>query len=187
MQHRAKDFAGHVGDPVHTDHGGRDKGACAWALQRVDQTTLSLGLCDVVGDGFMGCGVDDGADVCGQKPWIGHHEFVHRTFEHFDQLFGDIFLHVKATECRAALTRRAERAVHNVAHGVLGQGGAVDDHGVQATCLGNKRCACGAVCCHGLADFERGCGGACESHATYPRVRGECCANSATTGDELQG
>ena len=124
------------------------------ACQSVDQAALAISGGDVIGDGLLRCGVNHGAHVCGQVPRVAHVQFVHRPFQHCQQFVGDILLHIKAAQRRAALARRAERPVDDVTHRMFGQGGAIDDHRVQTAGFGDQRRARRAMRGHDLRIFS---------------------------------
>ena len=82
---------------------------------------------------------------------------------------------------------RLEGAFDDGLHGLLGQGGAVDDHRVEATGLGNQWGAGGAVFGHIGADAQGSGSGAGEGHPVDASIAGQRRADLAAAGQELQG
>ncbi len=171
MQHGAEHLSLEARDPVLQGNQGRAyEMACFWGFKLFDQTGLTAGRLNMsldIGEGYIR---DDGRDIGFQRPWIAHHQFIHRAFEHFEEWLRDVFLHIEHPQRRAALACRLEGGGHDIAHGLFGQGGGIDDHCIQATCLGDQRgrgvhhlghCAVDALC---------GRGGACEADAIDPRI-----------------
>ena len=170
MQHRAEDLALEIGDPVHADHHGGDEMALAWRLQLVDHAALRARLCDIIGDIALSFCVNHRADIGGEIPRIAQAQLVHRPLDHLDQMRRDILLHIEAAQRRAPLPRRAERPRHDIAHRLLRQGRAIDDHRVKAACLRDQRRADRQMIGHGGANPHRGRGGAGEDHARNTRI-----------------
>ena len=86
-----------------------------------------------------GLGIDHRAHVGGQQGRVADIQLGERAADHLDHAIGNAFVHTQQTQRRAALTRRTEGALHHRIDHLLGQGGAVDDHRVDAAGLGDQR------------------------------------------------
>ena len=141
----------------------------------------------MLGDAFLRGLVDHGAHVGRDVPRVAHDQRVHRAFQHLDHIFGDVFLDIETAQGRTALPGRLERAFDNRLHGLFGQGGAVDDHGVQPPRFRDQDRTGVTMFSHRGPDAQR-CGGRSgEGHAVDPFVRGQRRADLATAGQQLQG
>ena len=188
MQDRAEDFARHVGDAGHADHHGGDEMALCRGGNFGDHAAFGAGLGDICRDVGSGVGVDHGAHVSGKRPRIAQREFGHGTGQHVDQRLGDVFLNIKAAQGRTALTCRLEGRAKDVAHRLFGQGGAVDQHRVQATGFGYEGCAGMQMFGHRAADRLGGFGGTGEGDAIDARVTGQRRADAGPLPrQQLQG
>ena len=94
---------------------------------------------NVAFDAGFGVGVDHWAHVGGQALRIAHAAFGHRAAQHLQRVLGHVFLNAQDTQRGAALAGAVEGGGHHVGHHLLGQGGRVDDHGIQAAGFGDQR------------------------------------------------
>ena len=90
-------------------------------------------------DGVKGLAVNHRADVGGQIGRMAQHQLLRRTLNHRDDVVGNAFVHTQQPQRRAALASRAKSALHHRVRHLLGQRGAVDQHGIDAAGLGNQR------------------------------------------------
>ena len=187
MQNGAEDFALHVSNAVHPQDCRADEGATFGRFEVRNDTAFGAGGFDMLDDPFARGVVDNGANIGRQMPRIAHVQRLHGAREHADQVFGDVFLHIEAAHGGAALAGRLESAFDDGLHRLFGQGGAVDDHGVKATGLGDQQGAGGAMFGHVGADAQGGGGGAGEGHPVDVGIAGQRRAHLAATRQELQG
>ena len=158
----------------------------ARALQLVHQPAFGAGCCDMLGDALRGGLVDDGADIgatvprdrpCSARP---SRRSACRTGRRRCPPAH------KGSAAPSSAGPRIGRRFRRWRHRLFGQGGAVDDHRVQAAGFRDQRRAGGAVFGHGCADLQRGGGGAGEGHAVDARIRGQRRADIAAAGQQLQ-
>ena len=97
-------------------------------------------------------------------------QLVHDAIKHVEEGFGDILLKIKHPQCRTALPGGLEGGGNDIAHRLLGQRGAVDDHGVKPAGLGNQRRIRGEMFGHGAVDRLRRRRRAGEAHPIDARV-----------------
>ena len=98
VQHGAEDFLFQVCDAVYADHGRSDERAFGGGGQFSDHAALVAGRFDVVGDSFTGRFVDNRTDIGRNFPWVAQGQHLHRTGQHFDHVFGDVLLNIKAPQ-----------------------------------------------------------------------------------------
>ena len=85
------------------------------------------------------------------------------------------------------MASRLKSRGEDIAHGLFRQGGAVDQHGVQAAGFSDQRCAGIKVVGHGGADFKGGGGGAGEANAIDAGIFAEGGTDGCTvTRQQLQ-
>jgi hypothetical protein len=94
-------------------------------------------------DALLRLGVDDGAEVGGEVPGVAGAKLGHGAAEHVQDGLGHLLLEIQAAEGGAALAGGAEGGGEDVADGLLGQGGGVHHHGVDAAGLGDEGAAGG--------------------------------------------
>ena len=178
VQHRAKDFALQLIQPVDLDQRRGDEGAVHLRLGQparglVHGVAAGAQGVDVALDAGLRGGVDHRADVGGQRRRVADGRLVHGAFQHGDDAVGHVGLQAQHAQGRAALPGRVEGGRHHVLHHLLGQRGRIDDERVLPAGLGDQRhrLAVGvqALGQRGL-DVARDLGGAGEQHAARARI-----------------
>ena len=185
-----KDGAEHFplqrGNRGQTDHGGADEMAARRGFQLFDQAAFGAGLFDMDGDAGGTFAINHRADVGGKRPGVAHRQFIHRARQHLQHRGGDILLQEQAAQGRAALPGRLERRGQNIAHRLFGQGGAVNQHGVEAAGFGDQRRTGSKVAGHRGPYQPGGVGGAGKGHASHAWVSGQGGTGRPIAGQELQ-
>ena len=92
-------------------------------------------LCDVLREHRVRILVDHGADVGCEHCRIADHELVHPAGQEPQHVVRGVFLQAQEPQRRAPLSRAIESGLRRVAHDLLGQRGAVDDHRVDTASL----------------------------------------------------
>ena len=90
-------------------------------------------------DVVKGFAVDHRANVGGQLGGVAQAQLLGGALNHLNHAVGDAFMHTQQAQGRAALARRAKRALHHGIGNLFGQRAAVDQHGVDAAGLGDQR------------------------------------------------
>ena len=186
MEDGAEDLGPEVGDGGDADHGRGDELARGGDGDLVQEAPLGPCAGDMGRDRGGGGRVDHRADIGREMPGVAGGKLVHRAGEEMKQAVGDILLHEEAAQRRAALAGGAEGAGDDVAHGMFGQRGAVDDHRVQPPGFRDERGAGGGVGGEACADLVRGGGGAGEGDAVQLGPGGQRRAGGGAAGQELQ-
>ncbi len=110
-----------------------------WRLAGVAQFLALLHVVDM-GENVVACFlINHRTDVCRRQPRVAQTEFFRCAFQHVQQMIGDVLLHIKQTQCRAALTGGAEGGHHDVIADLFRQSRRVDDHRVDPARFGNER------------------------------------------------
>ena len=105
----------------------------------MQDTPLRIGSIDIGRNRIARLGIDHRANIGAVHPRITDHQRIHRAGQHFGKVFGNILLHIKATQGRAALPSRLKCRFNNRLYCLLWQRRAVDDHRVQPTGFCNQR------------------------------------------------
>ena len=160
-------LAGEPADAVDLDQGRRDEAAVRVALVERALVEQAAGLAhagDVPEQVLPGRLVDDGPDVGRELARVADLQLGHGTLEHLHDLRCHVLLEEEDAQGRAALASRAEGALDRVGDHLLGQGRAVDDHGVEAAGLGDEGADRGVARRHRTGDGPGGLGAAGERH-----------------------
>ena len=140
MQHGPEHLARQRGRARQLDDGRRDEQAVrVRGAEPVAMDDGALVLADVARQRRARIRVDDGADVGREQLRIADDELVHRAAEHPQDLVGRVLGQAQHAQRGAALPGAIERRRQRVAHDLLRQRRAVDDHGVDAARLGDQR------------------------------------------------
>ena len=108
MKHRAEDFLFHFLDAANLEHCRRHKPALLRHRHFLQQLALLLKFIAMIGNFLAGVLVDHRAHVCRQQPRVANAQLFHSTVEHFQQVLGDVFLHVEHTQGGTALAGTLE-------------------------------------------------------------------------------
>ena len=130
-------------------------------------------------------GVDNRADVGVQFGGVAHAQFVHRTANHVHHAVGHVFLHAQDTQGGATLAGAVEGGGKYVNAYLLGQRGAVHNHGVLAAGFGDQH-RLAAAAGERLVDEAGHFGGAGEHHAVDAFVLREGGTHVARAEHKLQ-
>ena len=158
MEDRPERLPGEAADAVDLDQGRRDEAAVRVALVEralVEQAADLAHRLDVLQQALARRLVDDRADVGRELARVADLQLGHGTLEHLDDLRCHVLLEEEDAQGRAALAGRAEGALDRVGDHLLGQGRAVDDHGVEAAGLGDEGADRGVARGHGAGDAPR--------------------------------
>ena len=90
-------------------------------------------------DGRLGGGVDHRSHVGARISRIADDQLVHGAGEHGQGPFGDILVQAEQAQGRTALSGGEEGRGDHVGDHLFGQGGGIDDHGVDPAGLGDQR------------------------------------------------
>ena len=173
----------HVADPVHADRDGRYEKAGFRRRDFMQYPAFGARLVDIGGDAVARLFVDHRADIGLQRQRIAKGQRVHRAEEHGLHLLRHFFLHIENAKRGAALARALEGRGDDVAYGLFRQGGAVDDHGVEAARFGDQHRF--GVCFRQFRLDQLGdLGGAGEADAADPRRAGQGGADGPVALDE---
>ncbi len=134
MQHRAEYFLGKLtgigqfenmrGDIIAAGGDTREMHPCL--LFHAGDMRIQPLLC---------LGIDHRTDMRGGICGIADDEFARRTCDHLDHAVGDVVLNEQQPQRRAALAGGTKRRGHDVVGDLLGQGGGIDDHRIDAAGL----------------------------------------------------
>ena len=86
----------------------------------------------------MGFAIDNGPNVGFQQHGVAYVKLVHRTFNHGERFVGDAVLQAEDAQRGAALSCAIKGGVDDIGDYLLGQGGAIHNHGVLPACFGNQ-------------------------------------------------
>ena len=199
LQHRAEDFLFYVGNRIHFKYVRADgvaglvnvtdcrSGCAATQLgrhrSRHSRSYMRRQSLDACLDARKRLAVDQRPHIGGEERRVAHRQLVHRAMQHFDNVVCDFFVHTQQPQRRAALSGRAKRRLHDGIDNVLGQGSAVNEHGVDAARFCDQRhdgaVFVGEAALNDLRDLR----GAGEHHARDARMRNERCADSFAEAD----
>jgi hypothetical protein len=192
MQHRAKNLTPQIGDGIQFDDGRRDEAAMGGAFRQIEPlhpVALGLHRGDMGFDACLGLLGDDRADVHRQPLGAADAQFAQGAAQHLQRAVGDLLLQAQDAQRRAALPRAVEGRGDDIAHHLLGQRRAVDDHRVLAAGLGDQRDR-GAIRRQALGqlllDQPRHLGRAGEHHARDLLGPDQRRADGAIAADQLQ-
>ena len=82
--------------------------------------------------------VDDRAHIGGEQSRIADPELRHRACQHWQQPIGDVVLHIKKAQGRAALPGAVESGNESVGDDLLGERRRIDDHRILPTGFGDQ-------------------------------------------------
>ena len=121
-------------------------------------------------------GVNHRAEVGRELGRVAGHQLTRGTHNHLDHRIGYGLMQAQQAQRRAALAGAAKGALHHGVCHLLGQGSAVDQHGVDAAGLGNQRHDGAVLGGQRAVDQTRHLGRAGEHHTRHAR----CCHQSRT-------
>ena len=185
--------------PLHMENGAEDLVFQAFVRSQLDDgrrhegpaggglaTEADFVLLDVRLQPRQRFGVDDGADIGGRVHRVAQPQGRGRAFDHRHDAVGDVVLHVKDAAGRAALTGGAEGGGDDVVGHLLGQGGRVGDHGVDATGFRHQRHDRPVLSCEREVDALRSARRAGEGDTRDERVIHQCLADLDAAGCQHQ-
>ncbi len=179
VQERAEGLAIQVFDPLQADDRGRDKPAACRLGRQGRAVGDMVAPASQVRVQFVPCGlIDHRSDIGAHVRGIADDQLGHRTLQHLERRIGDILVQEQEPQGGAALAGRQERRGDDVAHHLLGQGGRIHQHGVDAAGLGDQR--------HdrpGLV-VEQGAGDG-EGHTRHVRIGGQRLADLRTARNQV--
>ena len=150
MQHRAEDFLLQIGNGAHFERLRRHqirKRRCGLLIDRqfgfrrlVQQRSgFFHQTFAVAANAVEGFAVDDRADIGGQLRRVARDQLLRGAADHPDHMVGDLGVHTQQAQRRTTLAGTAKCALHHRIADLLGQGGAVHQHGIDAAGLGDQR------------------------------------------------
>src|SRR5690554_1805850 len=108
MQHGAEDFLFHLFNAADLEHCRRHKPTFFRHWQLLQQLALLLECLAVVGNFLAGVLVNHRAHIRGQQPGVANTELFHGAVKHFQQVIGNVLLHIEHPQRRTALAGTLE-------------------------------------------------------------------------------